>query len=88
MRPIQRIISVGFATAAIASASLPAVSLQELSIEDFEATVGTVGRAALVHEVEPATEPSDDFTPGRCSAVPGDRSYATVTMATTGTLCR
>ena len=88
MRPIQRVISIGFATAALASASLPAVSLQELTIEEFESSVGTVGRAALVHDVDPAAEASDDLQPGRCSAVPGDRSYATTTLATTGTLCR
>jgi hypothetical protein len=31
MRPIQRIISAGFATAALASASIPAVTLGEWS---------------------------------------------------------
>lgn len=45
MRPIQRIISVGFATAAIAAASMPAMSWTVWPDVDFE-WYANVGRAA------------------------------------------
>ena len=46
MRPIQRIISVGFATAAIAAASMPALSWTVWPDVDFE-WYANVGRPAV-----------------------------------------
>lgn len=54
MRPIQRIIATGFATAAIASASLPALSGTVWPDVDFEwyANVGKTGPARAVPNTE------------------------------------
>lgn len=55
MRPIQRIISTGFATAAIAAASMPAMSWTVWPDVDFE-WYANVGRpAATTQTVRPYT---------------------------------
>ncbi len=63
MRPIQRIISVGFATAAIAAASMPAMSWTVWPDVDFE-WYANVGRTASAPQ---ATMPvrEDDATAAR-----------------------
>lgn len=56
MRPIQRIISVGFATAAVASASLPALSFHEWHPD---------GLTWVVPEAKAATPAAAPVTPVR-----------------------
>jgi hypothetical protein len=73
MRPIQRIISIGFATAAIAAASMPAMSWTVWPDVDFEwyANVGKTAAAQpapLVSDEQntvPVREPSasDSYAP-------------------------
>jgi len=64
MRPIQRIISVGFATAAIAAASMPAMSWTVWPDVDFEwyANVGRTANAVQPAQVrdDMAVQPGDD----------------------------
>lgn len=64
MRPIQRIISVGFATAAIAAASMPAMSWTVWPDVDFE-WYANVGRTAAA---QPATVQDRD----EMAVLPGD----------------
>ncbi len=70
MRPIQRIISLGFATAAIASASLPALSWTVWPDVDFEwyANVGKPVNGATL-EVMPAAREGYIWAPGRYETV-------------------
>ena len=62
MRPIQRIIATGFATAAIASASLPALSGTVWPDVDFEwyANVGRTGTAREVPNARVRVERFDN----------------------------
>src|SRR3954471_17574142 len=64
MRPIQRVISIGFATAAIAAGSMPALSWTVWPDVDFE-WYANVGRTA--------SAPAQDATPSRGdpSVIPG-----------------
>ena len=66
MRPIQRIISVGFAAAALASASLPALSWTVWPDVDFEwyANVGKPVSGSRL-EVYPAPREGYIWAPGR-----------------------
>jgi len=59
MRPIQRIISVGFATAAIAAASMPALSWTVWPDVDFE-WYANVGRAAVAPQATMPARDSDE----------------------------
>ena len=69
MRPIQRVISAGFATAAIASASLPALSGTVWPNVDFEwyANVGK-GRVQQADVSGAATREGRTGTPGASDA--------------------
>ena len=66
MRPIQRVISIGFATAALASASLPALSWTVWPDVDFEwyANVGKPVAGTYYTEVMPAPRPGYIWSPG------------------------
>jgi len=70
MRPIQRVISVGFATAALASASLPALSWTVWPDVDFE-WYANVGKpvAATGLEVMPAPRAGYIWAPGHYESV-------------------
>jgi hypothetical protein len=70
MRPIQRIISLGFTTAALASASLPALSWTVWPDVDFEwyANVGKPVNGASI-EVFPAPREGYIWAPGRYDTV-------------------
>jgi hypothetical protein len=70
MRPIQRVISIGFATAALASASLPALSWSVWPDVDFEwyANVGKPLNGSAV-EVYPAPREGYIWAPGRYETV-------------------
>jgi len=65
MRPIQRFISAGFATAAFASASVPALAWTVWPDVDFEwyADVGQPVGAQTV-EITPASRPGYIWAPG------------------------
>jgi hypothetical protein len=65
MRPIQRLISAGFATAAIASASVPALAWTVWPDVDFEWYAG-VGQpvAARTAETTPAARAGYIWAPG------------------------
>jgi hypothetical protein len=70
MRPIQRVISTGFATAALASASLPALSWTVWPDVDFEwyANVGKPVNGSIV-EAWPAPREGYIWAPGRYETV-------------------
>ena len=70
MRPIQRVISIGFATAALASASLPALSWTVWPDVDFQwyANVGKPVNGSVV-EVYPAPREGYIWAPGRYETV-------------------
>jgi hypothetical protein len=61
MRPIQRVISAGFATAAIASASVPALAWTVWPDVDFE-WYADVGRAVATRDVRISTAPTAPYT--------------------------
>src|SRR6478672_7831211 len=74
MRPIQRVISIGFATAAIAAASMPALSWTVWPDVDFE-WYANVGRTA--------TQPSQ---PSQATTVRQDDSLVTSAPASSSDL--
>lgn len=68
MQPIQRVIYIGFATAALASASMPAFSWTVWPNVDFEwyANVGKAPPApSYSYEVMPAPRAGHIWVPGR-----------------------
>ncbi|HET7728738.1 MAG TPA: hypothetical protein VFK48_01780 [Usitatibacter sp.] len=75
MRPIQRVISIGFATAAIASASMPALSWTVWPDVDFEwyANVGRTTAPSM--EVFPAPREGHIWVPGRYEQTAVTQSY-------------
>ena len=73
MRPIQRVISIGFATAAIAAGSMPALSWTVWPDVDFEwyANVGRTASAPTAQDV--TTRPGDpSVLPGQERATGND----------------
>lgn len=63
MRPIQRIIQAGFATAAIASASVPALAWTVWPDVDFE-WYASVGKPVDGRTVETASAPAPSYSWG------------------------
>ncbi|HET9471835.1 MAG TPA: hypothetical protein VFO24_12080, partial [Usitatibacter sp.] len=63
MRPIQRIIHAGFATAAIASASVPALAWTVWPDVDFE-WYASVGKPVDSRTVELAAAPAPSYSWG------------------------
>jgi hypothetical protein len=63
MRPIQRVIQAGFATAAIASASIPALAWTVWPDVDF-AWYASVGKPVDARTVEIATAPAPSYSWG------------------------
>lgn len=76
MRPIQRVISIGFALAALASASLPALSWSAWPNVDFEwyANVGKPVNGSVV-EVFPAPREGYIWAPGRYETVGAHQAW-------------
>ena len=76
MRPIQRLIQLGFTTAALASASLPALSWTVWPNVDFEwyANVGKPLAGASV-EVFPAPREGYIWAPGRYETINGRQAW-------------
>src|SRR5437868_10720485 len=66
MKTIQKVIYTGFATCALASASMPAFSWTVWPDVDFEwyAEVGKVPPAGYVYEATPAPRPGYIWSPG------------------------
>ena len=64
MRPMQRVISAGFATAAIASASVPALAWTVWPDVDFEwyANVGRPLATVASRDAQVPTEPTAPYT--------------------------
>jgi hypothetical protein len=72
MRPIQRVISIGFATAAIAASSMPALSWTVWPDVDFEwyANVGRAASAPVAQDTstsrsDPSVIPGQESASGR-----------------------
>ena len=63
MRPIQRIIQAGFATAAIASASVPALAWTVWPDVDFE-WYASVGKPVDARTIEIAAAPAPSYSWG------------------------
>lgn len=63
MRPIQRVIQAGFATAAIASASVPALAWTVWPDVDFE-WYASVGKPVDARRIEPASAPAPSYSWG------------------------
>jgi hypothetical protein len=84
MRPIQRVISIGFAAAAVAAGSLPALSGTVWPDVDFEwyANVGKVASNAVT--AQPATTASEDIAviPGQEPPRGADRAAPPVATGT------
>jgi len=75
MRPIQRVISIGFATAAIAAASMPALSWTVWPDVDFE-WYANVGRTAT--QPSQRATASDDFSRPMTTSKPEARVVPTL----------
>ena len=78
MRPIQRVISIGFATAAIAAGSMPALSWTVWPDVDFE-WYANVGRTASAPTAQDSTASRSDpsIIPGEEPAIGTDPFGAT-----------
>jgi hypothetical protein len=63
VRPIQRVIQAGFATAAIASASVPALAWTVWPDVDFE-WYASVGKPVDARRIEPASAPAPSYSWG------------------------
>lgn len=79
MRPIQRVISAGFATAAIASASVPALAWTVWPDVDFE-WYADVGHPVATRDVQASTAPTAPYAAAvrdeRPSPLPAPRIVA------------
>src|SRR3954465_7421670 len=80
MRPIQRVISVGFATAAIAAASMPALSWTVWPDVDFE-WYANVGRTATQPSKPPTLRQDDSLVTSAPASSSDLRSDARVTAS-------